>query len=108
MLGIDLFAGAGGMALGAAMAGVEIRAAVELHPASCATYRYNHPSVRLIQSDVAQVSNINFGRRDSDVVVFGGPLTANEGVRAAGPVQVLGITRQGSACRGRLICRLVF
>ena len=29
--------------------------------------------MRLVQSDLAQVSNIDFGRRDSDVVVFGGP-----------------------------------
>ena len=61
------------MTLGAALAGIEVRAAVELHPASCATYRYNHPTVRLIQGDIRRLPQIEFGMRDAEVVVFGGP-----------------------------------
>jgi DNA (cytosine-5)-methyltransferase 1 len=73
MLGIDLFAGSGGLSLGAALAGVEIRAAVELHPAACDTFRRNHPRARVIASDVAKVKAIDFGRRDGELILYGGP-----------------------------------
>lgn len=73
MLGVDLFAGAGGMSVGAALAGVEIRAAVELHPAACETYRSNHPATRLIHSDISQIENIDIGARKDELVLFGGP-----------------------------------
>lgn len=42
-IGVDLFAGAGGMSLGASMAGVDVRLAVEIDVNAAATYKHNHP-----------------------------------------------------------------
>ena len=43
-IGIDIFSGAGGLSLGAEMAGFEIRYAVEKDKSAAATYRHNHPN----------------------------------------------------------------
>jgi DNA (cytosine-5)-methyltransferase 1 len=42
-IGVDLFAGAGGMSLGFEQAGFDVLAAVELDPIHCATHKYNFP-----------------------------------------------------------------
>lgn len=53
----DLFAGAGGLSLGAHQAGIEIAAAVEWDQHACATYRFNliekqRHNTKLYQSDI--------------------------------------------------------
>jgi DNA (cytosine-5)-methyltransferase 1 len=45
---VDLFAGAGGFSLGAAMAGIRVVASIESNPRACATYRRN-----LIQTGIS-------------------------------------------------------
>ena len=40
--GIDIFSGAGGLSLGAELAGIEIRYAVEKDKDAAETYRFNH------------------------------------------------------------------
>lgn len=47
MIGIDLFSGAGGLSLGAEMAGVNVAIAVESDPYAAQTYRVNHPRTML-------------------------------------------------------------
>ncbi len=42
LIGIDLFAGAGGMSLGASLSGIDVQFAVENDPWACRTYRRNH------------------------------------------------------------------
>lgn len=42
-IGVDIFSGAGGLSLGAEMAGYDIRMAVEKDKSAAATYRCNHP-----------------------------------------------------------------
>ncbi len=54
-VGVDLFAGAGGMSLGARMAGIDVRLAVENDSHAAATYARNHPKTRLIVDDVTNV-----------------------------------------------------
>jgi len=76
MIGIELFAGAGGLSLGAAQAGVDVRVAVEISPHAAATYRHNHPKTHLIEDDVRAIRKIPQFRRRAEhapVVVFGGP-----------------------------------
>lgn len=76
MLGIDLFAGCGGMSLGASQAGIEVALAVELDPNAATTYKRNHPSTTLINADVTTLTTgmlAKWKKRRDELVVFGGP-----------------------------------
>lgn len=88
MIGIDLFAGAGGMSVGATMAGVNVRLAVEADPHAAATYAHNHPSVRLINSDIRKVRSFDVDAGRAPTALFGGPpcqgfSTSNQRTRSA-------------------------
>lgn len=75
MLGIDLFSGAGGMSVGATMAGVHVSHAVELDLHAAATFQLNHPETTLIQSDIRAITAEDFtqSQKRRPIVVFGGP-----------------------------------
>ncbi|MGD0536622.1 MAG: DNA cytosine methyltransferase [Verrucomicrobiota bacterium] len=77
-IGIDLFAGAGGMSLGFEQAGFDVAAAVEIDPIHAAAHHFNFPEtavlarsiVGLTGQELRQIAGI--GRNAVDVV-FGGP-----------------------------------
>lgn len=77
-IGIDLFAGAGGMSLGFEQAGFDVVAAVEIDPIHCAVHKFNFPDCAVLPHSVAGIkaSQIRIaagiGRRKIDCV-FGGP-----------------------------------
>lgn len=76
MIGIDLFAGAGGMSLGASDAGIDVKFAVEIDRHAARTYALNHPSTALVNDDIRKVSKSQLRewfRFQRDLVVFGGP-----------------------------------
>jgi DNA (cytosine-5)-methyltransferase 1 len=73
LVGIDLFAGAGGMSLGAISAGIKIQMAVEIDPHAAATYAHNHPRARLYQQDIRTLREIGFDDRNKQTIIFGGP-----------------------------------
>lgn len=89
LVGLETFAGAGGMAVGANMAGVRVMAAVELDRHAADTYAYNHPSTLVIEGDVQHIANIRFKIPHGDsLVLFGGPpcqgfSTSNQRTRSA-------------------------
>jgi len=76
MIGIDLFAGAGGMSLGASMAGINIELAVELDEFATKTYSLNHSKTVLHKGDIRAVTKTKFQpwmKKRDDLIVFGGP-----------------------------------
>jgi DNA (cytosine-5)-methyltransferase 1 len=54
-IGVDLFAGAGGLSLGFEQAGFDVAAAVEYDPIHCATHEFNFPDCAAICRSVADI-----------------------------------------------------
>ena len=76
MLGIDLFSGAGGMSLGASLAGVKVLYALEANRHACTTYAHNHRDSKLLHKRIEDVVKSDFKslrNRRHGLIVFGGP-----------------------------------
>jgi len=77
-IGIDLFAGAGGMSLGFEQAGFDVRAAVEIDPIHCAVHKFNFPECAILPKSIQDITGADIrkaagiGNAKVDVV-FGGP-----------------------------------
>lgn len=78
-IGVDLFAGAGGMTLGFEQAGFDVLAAVELDPIHCATHEFNFPLWSILCKSVVDTTGTEIrscsaiGNSDIDVVFGGSP-----------------------------------
>jgi DNA (cytosine-5)-methyltransferase 1 len=74
IVGVDLFSGAGGLSLGAIMAGVDVRLAIEKDKYAAETYIYNHPRTAMINTDIRNVKKIDVKvKKGSIKLLFGGP-----------------------------------
>lgn len=70
---IDIFSGAGGMSLGAIMAGIEINIAIEKNQSAAETFKTNHPETEVICDDIKNVDNNQLNTGRNYFVLFGGP-----------------------------------
>jgi DNA (cytosine-5)-methyltransferase 1 len=76
IVGIDLFAGAGGMSLGASHAGVKVILAVEMDHFAALTYSKNNPHTEVLNDDIRRLTSAKLkgvARSAATTVVFGGP-----------------------------------
>jgi DNA (cytosine-5)-methyltransferase 1 len=53
---IDLFSGGGGLTTGMKLAGFKVTGAVEIEPNAIATYKANHPEVKVFAEDIREIS----------------------------------------------------
>jgi len=75
MIGIDLFAGAGGMSLGARKSGIDVQIVIEADKHAAATYSKNHsPKFGVFADDIRKFNKIELDNPNNlPIVVFGGP-----------------------------------
>jgi DNA (cytosine-5)-methyltransferase 1 len=77
-VGVDLFAGAGGLSLGFEQAGFDVVAAVEIDPIHCAVHEFNFPNCGIVCADASKIDASSIRKAAGLVsaepidVVFGG------------------------------------
>lgn len=72
--GIDIFSGAGGLSLGAEMAGIRISTAIEISPHAAKTFLRNHQGAKVLQEDIQKIDpKALYDEKKPVFVIMGGP-----------------------------------
>lgn len=72
--GIDIFSGAGGLSLGAELAGITIKCAIEINPSAAKTFKRNHKNAIVLNQDICTISKKDFDFDTDEVfIIMGGP-----------------------------------
>ncbi len=61
------------MSLGAEMAGIDVKLAVEKDHHAAATYAHNYPNTRLYIGDIANIDEKCLPKKENNTILFGGP-----------------------------------
>ena len=73
VIGIDIFSGAGGMSLGAELAGVSVKYAIENNIYAAQTYKTNHPKTTVLNIDIIDFTSIPKDLKGGGItILFGG------------------------------------
>lgn len=73
-IGIDIFSGAGGLSLGASIAGIKIRYAIEVNRYAAKSFECNHKGAKVICGDIREVKAADFLKKNEEVfIIMGGP-----------------------------------
>lgn len=71
---IDIFSGAGGLSLGAKLAGIHVDFAIELDKYAAQTYQYNYPETKVLCSNIKEINPRNLIDKDNPIfIIIGGP-----------------------------------
>jgi DNA (cytosine-5)-methyltransferase 1 len=73
MIGLEVFSGAGGMSVGAHLAGIDIKLAIEIDPHAAYTYSLNHRSTAVLNTDIRKIKSIDIECEKNSTILFGGP-----------------------------------
>jgi len=75
MVGFDIFSGVGGMSLGASMAGIDVKIALEKDEYAAGTYRHNHRDTVMLNDDIQNLREIPplLKKKRETTILFGGP-----------------------------------
>jgi DNA (cytosine-5)-methyltransferase 1 len=73
MIGVEIFSGAGGMSVGASMAGIKTKFAVEIDKYAAETFQHNHKAVQMFNDDICKLKEIPLKKNKQPTILFGGP-----------------------------------
>ena len=74
LYGIDIFSGAGGLSLGAEMAGIQISYGIEINPSAAKSFTRNHKGAKVLQGDIKDIDPSKLKEGDDPVfIIMGGP-----------------------------------
>lgn len=73
MIGVDLFSGVGGMSLGALMAGIDVKFAIDNDRFAVETFLANHTGITMVNDDIRNLRKIPLRKTKKTTVLFGGP-----------------------------------
>lgn len=74
LYGIDIFSGAGGLSLGAEMAGIQISYGIEINSSAAKSFSRNHKGAKVLHGDIKDIDPLKLKEGNDPVfIIMGGP-----------------------------------